>query len=257
MCELLRGGEQDGCTGGGAADPEHLRAAGGLVGWRAEKAAGGGRAGRPGRGAGDPAVLRGAPEQAASGLLSWKIFQYPLEADGGQGGPGPAAGGLSDAVPHPDPPQCGGGPLGGPHPGPLQKSPGPGDGERHPAEPGAQFGPAAHHSTGGSGVLLRHLVQPPGVAGTGAAGRAGLRGGGGVLPGQQQPAPHDRHGEHRPGGGGGGGRLPGGPGCGGAAPPLAGELCAPPPEASPLPPPFRWRTGARWCPATSIPTKRP
>ena len=48
------------------------------------------------------------------------------------------------------------------------------------------------------------------VAGTGAAGRAGLRGGGGVLPGQQQPAPHDRHGEHRPGGGGGGGRLPGG-----------------------------------------------
>ena len=32
---------------------------------------------------------------------------------------------------------------------------------------------------------------------------------------------------------------------------------APPPEASPLPPPFRWRTGARWCPATSIPTKDP
>ena len=27
-----------------------------------------------------------------------KFFQYPLEADGGQGGPGPAAGGLSDFV---------------------------------------------------------------------------------------------------------------------------------------------------------------
>ena len=75
------------------------------------------------------------------------------------------------------PPQRGGGPVGGPHPGPLQESPGPRHGERHPAESGAQPGPPAHHSRGRPGGVLRHPVQPPGVAGAGAAGDPGQRGG--------------------------------------------------------------------------------
>ena len=146
-----------------------------MVGRRPEKADIGGRIGQPGRGAGHPAVCRCFAEPDALGLLSGPFLQYPPQADGGAGGPGPAPGGLPDALSGQDPPQRSGQPVRRADPSLLQEPPGGGDGQRHPPQSGEEPGASAHHPTAGPGGVPGHPVQPSGVDGAGIPADFGER----------------------------------------------------------------------------------